>query len=145
MSRTWITTDEEETRALGEAIASEWGADQLCLLVGALGTGKTVFSQGLARALGVNPREVQSPSFTLVREHRGRAVDFIHIDLFRLEPDELAAVGVEEILAGDGVKVVEWAERLPPELCTTGTFYSFRRLENGSREIRELTPELAMR
>jgi tRNA threonylcarbamoyladenosine biosynthesis protein TsaE len=61
----------------------------------------------------VPPAEVQSPTYTLVREHR--AADggrFVHLDLYRLDPEEAAELGLDEVLAAPGVKVVEWAERL---------------------------------
>jgi tRNA threonylcarbamoyladenosine biosynthesis protein TsaE len=83
------------------------------LLRGTLGVGKTVLAQGIAAGLGIDPKQVQSPSFTLVREHSGEYGRLVHIDLYRLEPSELDAIGIWEILESPGVKVVEWAERLP--------------------------------
>ena len=67
----------------------------------------------IGEALGLRAREVQSPTFTLIREHQGSGGRLVHVDLYRLEPGETAALGLEELLAGPGVKVVEWAERLP--------------------------------
>lgn len=143
MSRLWITAAEEETRSLGETLAREFElvGHAVLLLIGEMGAGKTVFTQGVGRGLGVSEREVQSPTFTLVREHRGGRVDLIHLDLFRLEMAEVHAIGIEEILASPGLKVVEWAERLPPALRAGGTVYSFRTLADGRREIRESSPE----
>lgn len=119
--RRWVSRSEEETRELGVALAAELAPDGVLLLSGDLGTGKTVLAQGVAAGLGVDPREVLSPSFTLIREHsaaRGAgegkgAVRLVHVDLYRLEPGETAALGLDEELAAPGVKVVEWAERLP--------------------------------
>lgn len=117
--RRWLTRSAEETRAVGEALAAELAPDGVLLLSGDLGAGKTVLAQGVARGLGVDPAEVQSPTFTLIREHRvaGAAGDivprFFHLDLYRLEPAQVEPLGIEELLAGPGVKVVEWAERLP--------------------------------
>ena len=111
--RRWRTSGEEETRRLGATLGSELAPDGTLLLSGELGVGKTVLAQGVASALGVPPGEVQSPSFILVREHEGSAGRFIHIDLYRLEPGETEALALDEMLAGEGVKVVEWAERLP--------------------------------
>lgn len=111
--RQWRTASEEETRQLGEELGSELVPDGILLLSGELGVGKTVLAQGVAAAVGVPEREVQSPSFILVREHFGSAGRFTHIDLYRLEPGETEVLGISEILAGEGVKVVEWAERLP--------------------------------
>ena len=111
--RRWETTSEEETRQLGVALGGELLPDGILLLSGELGVGKTILAQGVAVAVGVAEREVQSPSFILVREHEGSAGRFTHIDLYRLEPEETEVLGIAEILAGEGVKVVEWAERLP--------------------------------
>jgi len=111
--RRWRTTSEEETRQLGVALGGELLPDGILLLSGELGAGKTVLARGVAAAVGVPEREVQSPSFILVREHDGSAGRFTHIDLYRLEPEETEVLGMAEILAGEGVKVVEWAERLP--------------------------------
>jgi len=111
--RRWRTASEAETRQLGTALGDELAPNGTLLLSGELGAGKTVLAQGVAAAVGVPARQVQSPSFILVREHEGSAGRFVHIDLYRLEPEETAPLGLEEILAGEGVKVVEWAERLP--------------------------------
>jgi len=78
-------------------------------LTGALGSGKTTFTKGIARALGIED-EITSPSFTLVSEYPGRCPLF-HIDLYRIDdPDELSFLGLEEYLYDGGVSVVEWGE-----------------------------------
>ena len=108
------TADEAATRRFGATLASRLAPDGVLLLSGDLGAGKTVLTQGLAEGLGLDPAEVQSPTFTLVREHAAPGgTRLVHVDLYRLEPDEALDVGIEELLAGPGVKVVEWAERLP--------------------------------
>lgn len=111
--RTWLTRNEGETLALGAELAAELAPDGLLLLSGDLGTGKTVLARGLGGALGISPAEVQSPTYTLIREHQGSRGSLVHIDLYRLEPEEVGRLGLEELLAGPGIKVVEWAERLP--------------------------------
>jgi len=108
-----VTRTEEETRALGRALARELAPDGVLLLSGELGSGKTVLARGIGEGLGIDAREVQSPTFTLIREHQGSGGRLVHIDLYRLDPGETAALGLEELLAAPGVKVVEWAERLP--------------------------------
>jgi tRNA threonylcarbamoyladenosine biosynthesis protein TsaE len=109
----WVTHSEEETRSLGRTLARELAPDGVLLLSGDLGSGKTVLARGIGEGLGIDPREVQSPTFTLIREHEGKGGRLIHVDLYRLEPEQTAALGLEELLAGPGVKVIEWAERLP--------------------------------
>lgn len=134
---TWITSSEEETRALGAALARELAPDGVLLLSGDLGTGKTVLARGVAEGLGVSPDEVQSPTFSLIREHRGsgeRSGRLVHVDLYRLAPEETESLGLEELLAGPGVKVVEWAERLPFPVPGARVLRLARRPEGG-REI----------
>lgn len=111
--RRWLTCSEKETREVGRALAGELAPDGVLLLSGELGSGKTVLARGIGEGLGIDSREVQSPTFTLIREHRGSGGRLVHVDLYRLNPAEAAALGLEELLAGPGVKVVEWAERLP--------------------------------
>jgi tRNA threonylcarbamoyladenosine biosynthesis protein TsaE len=131
-----ITRNEAETRELGLALARELAPDGVLLLSGELGSGKTVLARGIGEGLGIPPREVQSPTFTLIREHQGSGGRLVHVDLYRLDRHEAAALGLEELLAGPGVKVVEWAERLPFAL-PGARWLRLRRLEGEGREIRE--------
>lgn len=131
---TRISASEADTRALGAELAADLAPDGVLLLSGDLGSGKTVLTQGLAAALGIDPREVQSPTFTLIREHEAGNARLVHVDLYRLEPAETGALGLEELLAGPGVKVVEWAERLPFEI-PGARWLRLRRLPDGGREI----------
>jgi tRNA threonylcarbamoyladenosine biosynthesis protein TsaE len=109
-----VTRSEDETREAGRALAIGLRPGDTVLLTGHLGMGKTVFARGLAAGLGVPPEEVRSPTFTLVNPYRGR-VPVYHVDLYRIEKEsDLEELGLEEILGGDGVAVVEWAERLGP-------------------------------
>lgn len=133
-----VTADETATRRFGAALAPRLRPDGTLLLSGDLGAGKTVLTQGLATALGIPAAEVQSPTFTLVREHTaaeggGRLV---HLDLYRLEPEEALDIGLEEILAGPGVKVIEWADRLPFPL--PGALHLEITRSDAGREIRRL-------
>lgn len=109
----WVSRSEAETLTLGSGLAERLGRDGALLLWGELGSGKTVLTQGLAQALGFERREIQSPTYTLIHEYKKRGRRFVHADLYRLEPDQISALGLEEVLAGPGVKVVEWADRLP--------------------------------
>jgi tRNA threonylcarbamoyladenosine biosynthesis protein TsaE len=104
------TGSEEETIAVGERLASRLGAGDVVLLYGDLGAGKTAFVRGMARGLGASPDDVSSPTFTLVQEYHGR-VTLFHVDLYRLEPNEVDDLGLDELVLGDGVVAIEWAER----------------------------------
>jgi tRNA threonylcarbamoyladenosine biosynthesis protein TsaE len=105
-----ITETEEQTSAAGERVGSTLHAGDVVLLFGDLGAGKTAFVRGLARGLGADPEDVSSPTFTLVQEYHGRLALF-HVDLYRLEPREVDDLGLEELVVGDGVVAIEWAER----------------------------------
>jgi tRNA threonylcarbamoyladenosine biosynthesis protein TsaE len=108
------TTAAEETRLLGQRCGQYLSRPAVILLVGALGSGKTVFVQGLARGLDV-PADyyITSPSFTIVNHYEGR-LPLYHIDLYRLNADlDPEDLGLTEILHGDGVAAVEWADKLP--------------------------------
>lgn len=144
--RVWHTATVSETRALGALLAAELLPGRCLLLYGDLGSGKTVLAQGVASGLGIDPREVQSPTFALLREHElpgereaagGGAGKLSHLDLYRLQPAEAAACGFEEVLLGPGVKIVEWAERLP-FLVPGALALALREEPGGRREIAEL-------
>jgi tRNA threonylcarbamoyladenosine biosynthesis protein TsaE len=137
----WITRSAEETQGLGREIGRELAPDGVLLLSGDLGAGKTVLTRGIGEALGLGSGEVQSPTFTLIREHRGSAGRLVHVDLYRLAPEETAALGLEELLAGPGVKVVEWAERLPYAVPGARVLRLSRIAGGEGREIVEETEE----
>ena len=112
-----VTRSAEETFRLAEEMAAAFQGGEVVLLLGGLGAGKTVFAKGLAAGLGVKDTTcVCSPSYTLVNIYNGRFLIF-HIDLYRLHNDsEIQDIGWEDFL-GEGVVVIEWAEKLafPPD------------------------------
>ena len=110
--RTVETTGEAETSAAGQELATELRAGDVVLLSGELGAGKTAFVRGLARALGVPPDEVTSPTFTLVQEYRTATGVLFHADLYRLTPAEVQDLGLDEMM-GEGILAVEWPDRWP--------------------------------
>jgi len=83
------------------------------LLAGDLGAGKTAFVRGMAEGLGIDPREVSSPTFTLIQEYRGGRLTLFHVDLYRVQPTEVDDLGLDEITLGGGVTAIEWPDRLP--------------------------------
>lgn len=107
-----LTNSEEETSAIGERLGASLRQGDVVLLYGELGAGKTAFVRGLARGLGASPDDVSSPTFTLIQEYMGR-VTLYHVDLYRLEPKEIPDLGLEDLVLGDGVVAIEWAERWP--------------------------------
>ena len=117
--RTWErrTESPEETQLLAEQLGRLLQPGDVVALVGELGSGKTLFSQGLARGLGV-PKNfyITSPTFAIINEYPGR-VPFYHLDLYRVSNRaELSELGLEEIFYGLGAVAIEWAERLGQEL-----------------------------
>lgn len=97
-----------DTYELAKTLASRLEGGEILLLGGGLGAGKTTFTKGLAKALGVK-REVVSPTFTLVREYSGEKLKLYHFDLYRVESeDELQELGLDEYFASDAVTVIEW-------------------------------------
>jgi tRNA threonylcarbamoyladenosine biosynthesis protein TsaE len=113
----YISHSPAETEALGEQWGRTAAPGLVFALSGDLGAGKTQLVRGLARGLDVTAR-VHSPTFTLVNEYGGGRLRLFHLDLYRLEtPAQIRSAGVEEFLQPDGVAVIEWAERLGPDLC----------------------------
>lgn len=119
----------EETRGIAEKLGKFLDGGEVLLLNGAPGAGKTTFTQGLARGLGIT-QTVNSPTFTIVKEYEGR-LPLYHVDAYRLE-DETEELGLEEYFEGEGVTVVEWAERIAVQL--PAEFLEIHILPKGERE-----------
>lgn len=102
----------EAMQQLGRELAKSMRIGDVLLLHGDLGAGKTTLTQGIAEGLGINS-PVQSPTFTLVREHQGSELKLYHLDLYRLDdPAELEDIGYETYIEpADGISVIEWPER----------------------------------
>jgi tRNA threonylcarbamoyladenosine biosynthesis protein TsaE len=115
MATSLVSDSPEATTAAGERLGARLGPGDVVGLTGELGAGKTCFVQGLVRGLGV-ATPATSPTFVLVNEYRGR-LPVHHVDVYRTQSlTELLDVGLEELLAGGGVTVVEWADRCEPLL-----------------------------
>lgn len=113
--QTWISHSEAETADIAAQLAISLASGAVILLYGDLGAGKTAFVRGLAAGLGVDPDDVSSPTFTLVQEYRG-ARTLYHVDLYRLASGEIGDIGLDDLLNGDGVTAIEWAEKLTEEI-----------------------------
>ena len=102
-----------ETQTIGKKIGKQLRQGDLVALIGDLGTGKTCLTQGIARGVGVDPNQiVNSPSYTLINEYAGK-IPIYHIDLYRLQNhDELLDLGLDEYMEGNGICIIEWAEKL---------------------------------
>jgi tRNA threonylcarbamoyladenosine biosynthesis protein TsaE len=112
---TAATSSISQTRELAAALAELARPGDLFLLVGDLGAGKTAFTQGFGAALGVQ-EPITSPTFTLARVYRGR-LELNHLDVYRLaQLDEVLDLGLQELLDGDSVTVIEWGDAIAPAL-----------------------------
>ena len=116
VSAAHTTRSEQETAAVAKALADELQAGDVLLLSGNLGAGKTAFVRGLAEGLGIHPREVSSPTFTLVHEYRGGRFTLYHVDLYRLDRAATDDLGLDELGVRDGVLAIEWPDRLSHSL-----------------------------
>ena len=128
----------EETEAIGERLALALLKKKKRAFIamrGEMGVGKTAFTRGFARALGISG--VKSPTYTVVNEHLG-TVRLFHYDMYRIEDeDDLYSTGFDDYLASDGYIVAEWSERIPDLIPDDAIFVTVRRVaENeGAREI----------
>lgn len=104
--QSFITNSAEETELLGEKLASFLEPNDVLTLEGDLGAGKTTFTKGIAKGLGIT-RNVNSPTFTIVKEYEG-IMPLYHMDVYRLENSD-EDIGFDEYFNGNGVSVVEWA------------------------------------
>lgn len=112
------TNSPEETFELGVRIGEKALPGQVYTLNGDLGVGKTVFTQGVAKGLGI-PEPVNSPTFTIIQEYEGGRLPFYHFDVYRIgDIEEMEEIGYEDYFYGNGVTLVEWAvliEEIIPE------------------------------
>ena len=123
----FVTECEQETEALGERLAGRLEPGAVVAFTGDLGAGKTAFTRGLARGLGISGR-VTSPTFTVVNEYEGGRLPLFHFDMFRLgSSDELFDIGWEDYLARGGVCAVEWSENVSDALEEGTIFVEIRR------------------
>ncbi|MCX5686571.1 MAG: tRNA (adenosine(37)-N6)-threonylcarbamoyltransferase complex ATPase subunit type 1 TsaE [Candidatus Omnitrophica bacterium] len=108
-----ISNSVDETIAIGERLAKKLKKGDCVALIGNLGSGKTILTKGIAKGLGVkNAKYVNSPTFVIIKEYRGK-LPLYHIDLYRLNKSSLIdAENFEEYFYGDGVTVIEWADKI---------------------------------
>ncbi len=133
---TYRSSSGGETIHLGRRLGLHLHEGDVVALTGQMGSGKTWFTKGLALGLGVPPDEVvTSPTFALVNSYEGRCTLF-HLDVYRLETvDDFLNAGLEEFLRGEGVAVVEWADRWPEILPVRHVRVHLVILNDHSREL----------
>jgi tRNA threonylcarbamoyladenosine biosynthesis protein TsaE len=126
----------DETQALGQQVGACLQIGDVVCLYGEFGSGKTVFVKGLATGLGVQRETmVRSPSFVLIHRYEGH-VPVYHADLYRLDsPTEVDDIGLRELLGGDGVVVIEWADKLAASLPAARLDVTLYHVEADRRRI----------
>ena len=126
-----------QTAAHGRALAADARPGEVWALVGDLGAGKTHFVQGIVEGVGA-PTPATSPTFALVHEYTGGRLPVFHFDFYRLETSgEALALGLEEYLDGDGLTVIEWADKFPALLPPGTRWFRFEILDGDRRRIVE--------
>ncbi len=135
MRKKILSRKPEETLALGQSLAKKLKPGDVVCLLGPLGSGKTVLAKGIAKGLGLKKDLVSSPTFTFLNIYEGK-VNLYHFDLYRIEKGrELEGLGIEEFLYGQGVCVIEWAERLGELLPENYLEIKVRHKSETSREF----------
>ncbi|WP_139492036.1 tRNA (adenosine(37)-N6)-threonylcarbamoyltransferase complex ATPase subunit type 1 TsaE [Brevibacillus dissolubilis] len=124
--------DTAETQSLAERLATLLTAGDMLCLEGNLGAGKTTFTQGLARGLGVRGT-VNSPTFTIIKEYNGR-LPLYHMDVYRVA-DDVDSLGLDEYFFGEGVCVVEWASLIEDVLPAERLTITLRVTDEQTREM----------
>jgi tRNA threonylcarbamoyladenosine biosynthesis protein TsaE len=106
------TSSREETESVGHQLGRAAGPDDVIALWGELGSGKTTLVRGIAQGLGIDVREVTSPTFVIVHEHESGRLPLFHIDFYRLAPGDTPSTGWEEAMTSGGVTAIEWPDRV---------------------------------
>jgi tRNA threonylcarbamoyladenosine biosynthesis protein TsaE len=140
---TFTSNSPNETESFGRQFAGNVKPGDLIALVGELGSGKTQFVKGLAAGLGSSAK-VTSPTFTLIHEYTDGPFPIYHFDFFRVEDQESAErLGLDEYFFGNGVSVIEWADRFPDLVPENARWISFETKSESQRAITVLENSLA--
>lgn len=136
----FISKSVEETIAAGRAYGSEAGKGDVFALAGDLGAGKTQFVKGFVAGLE-SSADVTSPTFVLVHEYGGGRLPLYHFDFYRLENrDAIRRLGFDDYIFGDGVSLIEWADRHPDLIPGHAKWLSFELKDENTRVITEGAP-----
>ena len=127
----WESGSEAESFQLAKKLGEKAKKGEIYCLEGELGTGKTVFAKGFAKGLGIE-EIVDSPTFTIVKEYRGRE-KLYHFDVYRIEDiEELQEIGFSEMISGDAICLIEWASQIEEEIPENAKWITIEKdLEKG--------------
>ncbi len=134
----YTTHSAEETIELGRHLARELKPPQLVVLRGELGAGKTTLVKGIAEGFqAASQEDVTSPTFTLIHEYRGPAINVFHIDLYRIDTErELETLGIDDLYGNANILLIEWGEKFPRFERERHVEIRFRRMGESERRIR---------
>lgn len=131
---TFYTKSAEETISLGKKIGSKLKKGDIIAMQGTLAAGKTTITKGIAQSLGIS-EDITSPTFCLISEYYGK-IPLYHMDVYRLDgTDDFINLGVDDMLYGDGVCIIEWSEKIMDELPKNTIILRIMPQEDGSRKI----------
>ena len=131
---TFFTHSAEETIALGYKIGKKLKKGDIIAMQGTLAAGKTTITKGIAQALEIS-EEITSPTFCLISEYSGK-MPLYHMDVYRLDgTEDFINLGVDDMLYGDGVCIIEWSEKIMEELPKNTIILRILPQEDGSRKI----------
>ena len=141
MSRIFETNGEQETRALGERLGKAAEPGQIYTLIGDLGVGKTVFTQGFAKGLGIE-EPISSPTFTIVQQYDTGRLPLYHFDVYRIgDIEEMDEIGYEDCFYGEGVCLIEWANLIEEILPKGYTRITIEKCLDKGFDYRKITIE----
>ena len=141
MSRICETNGEQETRARGERLGKAAEPGQIYTLIGDLGVGKTVFTQGFAKGLGID-EPISSPTFTIVQVYDEGRMPFYHFDVYRIgDIEEMDEIGYEDCFYGEGVCLIEWANLIEEILPKGYTRITIEKCLDKGFDYRKITIE----
>lgn len=131
---TFYTKSAEETISLGKKIGSKLKKGDIIAMQGTLAAGKTTITKGIAQSLGIS-EDITSPTFCLISEYYGK-MPLYHMDVYRLDgTEDFINLGVDDMLYGDGVCIIEWSEKIMDELPKNTIILRIMQQEDGSRKI----------
>ncbi|MDY5441335.1 MAG: tRNA (adenosine(37)-N6)-threonylcarbamoyltransferase complex ATPase subunit type 1 TsaE [Candidatus Enteromonas sp.] len=133
MKKTFVTSSKEETKALGELLAHKLKREDIILLSGDLGAGKTTFTSGVAKGLGIE-EDVISPTFNIMKCYFHGRIPLYHIDAYRLEGQNIE-IGLDEYIEGDGACFIEWPQFIEPLIPEEHLSISIFHRGDNQREI----------
>lgn len=128
----------EETYQIGLELGKQAKPGDVVCLIGDLGVGKTVFSQGFGAGIGIS-EPISSPTFTIVQVYEEGRLPFYHFDVYRIEEEELFEIGFEEMVEGEGVSLIEWADRIPDSLPEHYTEITIEKQPEQGFDYRKIT------